>query len=232
MKKLLTFSLFLHFIFVMALGYLINALGGFSYMWFKMNNRGVTGVYQHRVELFEAMPLDSSAIVFLGNSITEQGEWGELLEHPMVRNRGIAGDMTDGVLRRLSTITQARPSQIFLMIGVNDLIMRSPADIITNYRKIVHQIQEQSPDTHLVLQSLLPVNNQVKQTSIKNKDIQTINKAISAIAAEKKLSYLNIAKHLSDADGNLAAEYTHDGIHLNGKAYMVWKKMIQPQLKN
>lgn len=232
MKKLLTFSLLLHFIFVMAFGYLVNALGGLSYMWFKMNNRGVTGVYQHRVELFESMPLDSSAIVFLGNSITEQGEWSELLENPLVRNRGIAGDMTDGLLRRLSTITQARPKQLFLMIGVNDLIMRPPAEIITNYRKIIRQIEEESSTTSLVLQSILPVNNQVKNTGIKNRDIQSINKAIKAIASEKNLMYLDIAKQLSDADGNLATQYTHDGIHLNGKAYLVWKNLVKPQLKN
>jgi len=199
-------------------------------MWFKMKNRGATGVYQHRVQLFEQMTLSNSDIVFLGNSITEQGAWSELLDNPSVKNRGIAGDMTDGILRRLKAITQAQPAQIFLMIGVNDLILRSPQQIIENYRKIVQQILTESPNTNLVLQSILPVNNEVKNTGIQNKDIQTINRAIEELAREKQLAYLKINDLLQDANGNLQDQYTADGIHLNAAAYQIWIKALKKLL--
>ena len=42
-------------------------------------------------------------IVFLGNSITEQGgDWGKRLGWSSLKNRGISGDVTEGVLRDLA----------------------------------------------------------------------------------------------------------------------------------
>ena len=38
-----------------------------------------------------------------------------------VRNRGISGDVTDGVLLRLGELIKYKPTSIFIMIGINDL---------------------------------------------------------------------------------------------------------------
>jgi lysophospholipase L1-like esterase len=57
--------------------------------------------------------------------VTDAGEWAELLElGPDVRvaNRGIAGDTTDDVLARLSSVTRLEPRVVALLIGVNDLL--------------------------------------------------------------------------------------------------------------
>lgn len=77
--------------------------------------------YYQRATLFETLPTSKSDIIFLGNSITNGGEWAELLGNPHAKNRGISGDTTQGVLDRLSTITKGKPSKIFLLIGTNDL---------------------------------------------------------------------------------------------------------------
>mgnify|MGYP006140392103 FL=1 len=57
--------------------------------------------YLKRVAYFEALPEKKNAIVFLGNSITEVGQWSELFTDPNIINRGISGDVTYGVLNRL-----------------------------------------------------------------------------------------------------------------------------------
>ena len=44
--------------------------------------------YQRR-SLFEVLPVLSSDIVFLGNSITDGCEWAELFNNRHVKNRGI-----------------------------------------------------------------------------------------------------------------------------------------------
>ncbi len=118
------------------------------------------------------------------------------------------------------------------MIGVNDLISHSPKQILINYRKIVERIQRESPQTTLLLQSVLAVNNRVKRTNIDNSDIQILNKGIEAIASEKKLEVINLNPHLADKNGNLDAKYTADGIHLNGEAYLIWKKIIESRKTN
>ena len=56
--------------------------------------------YQKR-SLFEQLPIRGNDIVFLGNSITDGGEWNELLANPRVKNRGISGDRSSWILDRL-----------------------------------------------------------------------------------------------------------------------------------
>ena len=226
-KKTVVVSVLLNLILLGVLWFLIHSLGGFQYVWFKAKNRGITGQYQHRMDLFQQLPIQPGDIVFLGNSIIEQCEWAELLKNARVKNRGIAGDGTGGVLERLEEITRGRPAQIFLCIGINDLISHPPDRVIRNYEKIVRNILKQTPDTELVLQSILPVNNQVKNLGISNHDVTHINQAIKQLAADHHLHYVDINRLLSDENGRLKTTFTSDGIHINGEAYILWKKAIQ-----
>lgn len=73
-----------------------------------------------RRSLFDVLPLHSSDIVFLGNSITDGCEWAELFENRHVKNRGISGDRSGWLLERLDSIIAAHPKKLFLMIGTNE----------------------------------------------------------------------------------------------------------------
>ncbi|MDP4265425.1 MAG: GDSL family lipase, partial [Bacteroidota bacterium] len=53
--------------------------------------------YAKRVTLFNSEPLLKGRDIFLGNSITEFGDWRKLLNDSTVINRGIAADNTFGV---------------------------------------------------------------------------------------------------------------------------------------
>lgn len=65
--------------------------------------------------MFKAESLQLHDIVFLGNSITQLGrDWGTRLNNPAIKNRGIAGDVTDGVIHRLGEITYIKPTAVFL----------------------------------------------------------------------------------------------------------------------
>ena len=206
---------------------MIHALGGFNYLRFKMKNRGIAGTYQHRLNLFKQLPVQEGDIVFLGNSITEHCEWAELFQNTKIKNRGIAGDMTDGVLKRLDEITQAKPSKIFMMIGVNDLIIRSPKEIIAYYEQIIDKVTTDTKDTKLFVYSILPVNNEVKNTGLKNTDIAAINEGILKKAKKSQVEFIDLHPLLTDEKGQLAAQFTKDGIHINGDAYFIWKKAIE-----
>lgn len=101
--------------------------------------------YYQRATLFEQLPVNADDILFVGNSITDGGEWGELFQNPRVKNRGISGDTTWGVYDRLSVLTQGKPAQIFLLIGINNVpqgesadspCCRSTADCEENQRRI------------------------------------------------------------------------------------------------
>ena len=70
-------------------------------------------MYDHKVSQFDMLTIDSSSIVFLGNSLTDQGNWEEWFPDFKVHNRGISGDMTGGVYRRLDPIISGRPQKVF-----------------------------------------------------------------------------------------------------------------------
>ena len=193
-----------------------------------MNHRGLGPQYEHRTEHLANMELEKGTIVFLGNSITAYCEWAELLGNPQIRNRGIPGDATDGVLERLEPIIQAQPRQIFLMIGINDLLFHPKERVIENYQKIVQRIRKGSPGTALFIQSILPVNNQIRSSKIANTDIRWINSALEKLAkATDNTDYLDLHASFQDQEGRLDEQYTSDGVHLNGRAYQLWKTKIE-----
>ena len=96
-----------------------------------------TSFYGQRATLFELLPVDSSSIVFLGNSITNGCEWHELLGMPNVLNRGISGDIIPGLIERLDPVIAGKPAKIFIMCGVNDLSHHLTTDSIVHDMEIL-----------------------------------------------------------------------------------------------
>jgi len=232
MKRLLYLSLFCNVLALGAAGFAVYRLGGIKHVFLRLQ-RQTEGLYHHRAQHFERLPESAGCIIFLGDSQTEQGEWHELFgDTPAVLNRGISGDYTEGLLERLPEIIRHKPLKIFLLIGVNDLAFGNSVPEIENaYRAIVQKIRTESPDTELYLQSLLPVNNDVRHVGVKNAKILEVNARVAQIAREFALPFLDIATPMKDADGNLAAKFTEDGLHVNGLGYAVWKKEIEQYIQ-
>lgn len=192
--------------------------------------------YYQRATLFEVLPMSKSDIIFLGNSITNGGEWAELLRNPHAKNRGISGDTTQGVLDRLSTITKGKPSKIFLLIGTNDLSRgKSVDEVAKNVEKIVERVKRESPATKLYVQSVFPVNpkfNKFLGHMNRQKDIAALNAKIKAIAARHGVTYIDVYKSLvTPSTDVMNPEYTNDGLHLLGKGYLKWVEVLKPYIK-
>lgn len=192
--------------------------------------------YYQRATLFEALPTSKSDIIFLGNSITNGGEWAELLRNPHAKNRGISGDTTQGVLDRLSTVTKGKPAKIFLLIGTNDLSRgKSVDEVAKNVEKIVERVKRESPATKFYVQSVFPVNpkfNKFLGHMNRQKDIAVLNAKIKAVAARHGVTYIDVYKALvTPSTDVMDPEYTNDGLHLLGKGYQKWVEVLKPYLK-
>lgn len=189
--------------------------------------------YYQRATLFEELPVTSSDIIFLGNSITNGGEWAELFDNPHVKNRGISGDVCMGVYDRLDAILKGSPAKIFLLIGINDLDRGASADtIVERIGLIVDKIQKTSPDTKLYLQSVLPVSdhyNMFNGHTSRWQVIPEINNGLVRLAADRGVKYIDLYSHFVDnATGKMNIEYTNDGLHLLGKGYKKWVGIVKP----
>jgi GDSL-like Lipase/Acylhydrolase family len=92
-------------------------------------------------------------IIMLGDSLTEMGIWAELLEGLSVVNRGISGDDSAGVLRRLLEVLGRHPRVICLEIGSNDLQKAVPTERVIENIKAIAETASQAGSL-VVLQSV------------------------------------------------------------------------------
>ena len=166
-----------------------------------------------RRSLFEVLPVYSSDIVFLGNSITD----GWLLD-------------------RLDPIVGGHPKKLFLMIGVNDLAAGvSPDEIVANVARLIDRFQSESRWTKIYVQSILPVNGEsfakFKNHYEHGRQIVPLNKRLEALCDEKEVTYLDVWGALADHEGRLDKRYTNDGLHLTGEGYVVWRDAIKQHVK-
>ena len=183
-----------------------------------------------KVQQFRDYPDSKKDIIFLGNSITAGVDWNELLQNAQVRNRGISGDITFGLLERLDEITKGKPAKIFILIGINDISRNIPDSIILrNYQTMIDRIQSESPSTKIFLQTILPVNNDfpVKTQFNKDEHIAFINQQLKKIAEREKIRMIDLHKEFLGADNKLEKKYTYDGLHLNAEGYKKWAEILK-----
>ncbi len=184
----------------------------------------------HRTTLFDQFSPEKGAVVFLGDSITEMCEWHEFFPGVYLLNRGIAGDSTRGVLSRVEEIVKLMPSKVFLTIGVNDLQRHYHPEEVT--RNISETVKKLLNETHanVYIQSILPVMEYKLQTGILNLTIDAVNNELKIIAADLGVEFIDNNVLLSDETGNLAPQFSEDGLHLSGSAYKIWADNIRSRV--
>lgn len=182
-----------------------------------------------------ALPLHRShPIVFLGDSMTDRGDWSQLYPQVNLVNRGIGGDTTLGLLQRLNQVIQLAPPKIFLMIGTNDLCYnRSIEDALDNYDKILGILHANLPDTKIYVESVLPFNDTLFPSNClrTNENILRLNQGIRQLAYKFNDPYIDLVPDFQDSNGRLLAEYTVDGLHLNDTGYALWRDRLAPYVK-
>ena len=188
-----------------------------------------------RSTLFDILMPDSTSIVMLGNSLTNGCEWHELFGMPNVLNRGISGDTTADIAARLESIVAGKPAKIFLMSGVNDISHDMTADeVASDIIALMDRIQRETPETRLYVQSLLPINNsfgRYKRVIGKEQVIRDVNSILIAECSKRGIPFIDIHNSMTDNEGNLKVEYTNDGLHLLGRAYIIWRDILLPYIK-
>ncbi|MEL6165669.1 MAG: G-D-S-L family lipolytic protein, partial [Cyanobacteria bacterium J06628_3] len=60
-----------------------------------------------------------------------------------------------------------------------------------------------------------------------NQKVIKFNLKLQELAKEFDYKYIDIFSNLADLDNQLDANYTTDGVHLNGKAYLIWKEAVE-----
>lgn len=228
-ELILSISIGINLFGVAAFVHVIRGRGGIGYLktWFKHDATAtIDAAVINRQTLFELLPPGPGRpVVFMGDSITASCEWNELFDnHTIILNRGIGGDTSVGALRRAPSIASLHPLAVFLMIGTNDaqLLRCTPEQTVSNWRSIINVIHQQSPDTVVYMQSILP-----SSAPKFNQWSERVNQQLSALADGSSVFFVNLRPTFV-LNGVMNPEYAADGLHLNGNGYLAWKKQIAP----
>jgi lysophospholipase L1-like esterase len=201
----------------------------YSQKWDTIPN--LPDLYKQRVELFKKEPVVEGKILFLGNSITQGGNWKTLLNDSTVINRGIGGDITFGILNRLDDVTKRKPSKVFLLIGINDISKNIPDEVIMeNIFSIVNKIKGGLPKTEIYVQSILPLNpgfEKFPPNYDKQAHVITLNKELKKYADRLKYTFVDLYPEFLNKDNLLEAKYSTDGLHLNAAGYSHWVSVLR-----
>ena len=188
------------------------------------------GNYKKVIKEFKSNPLNYNDVVFLGNSITQGGkDWSKRLNYPNIKNRGIGGDVSDGVLARIDEIVYFKPKAVFLLIGINDLWNNGSPDnpsaeyIGNNIIKIAQVISAKAPKTKVYVQTVLPIDKEIYKNNILK-----VNEIIEANEKENAYEIIDLYSIFATENGLIKKELSYDGIHLNEKGYNTWVEFIKP----
>ena len=196
--------------------------------------------YDSKVAAFRAENANFSKdqIVFIGDSITDLYHLNDYYSDldKATYNRGIGGDTTSGVLKRLDvSLYDIEPSKIVLMIGINDINgYIAESEIVSNYTKILDGIKEHLPTAELYSMSVLPVNSDLGANYDLNRATSTIlsvNSKIKPIVESHSYQYLDLFSQVEDGENHLRKELSDDGIHLNHNGFVIWTDLVKPYLQ-
>lgn len=228
-KGLLIVSIALNLLFIGMAAFIINAQGGMGFIKEQVkamgSDKGFPEYYVQKKSIFEALDSKDADKIFLGDSITDHGEFPEYYPDDKVLNRGIAEDTSEGVLNRIDEVVSRNPKEVFIMIGVNDIAAGTNEK---TYKKHMEKIiQSFDPAmTRVVVQSILPVNTTSFNNDLSNDKIHQFNEVLQQIAKDNQAEYADLHPHFEDGDGQLKKEITIDGIHLKGAGYDMWTNQL------
>ena len=175
--------------------------------------------------IHQSNPILPGETVFLGDSITFDGDWEASFSDLGARNRGIGWDTTADVLARLDESLDGPPATVVLMIGTNDLIINVPhAQTVRNVAHILDHIDEVAPDTRIIVQSVLP------RTDRYHPLVAPLNEALLRICNERDLEFIDHTARFAGSDGLLDPALHDDGLHPNGEGHRILVDALQPLL--
>ena len=114
-------------------------------------------------------------------------------------------------------ILDLEPSKLVILIGINDIGRGYPVqDVVNRISDIIMTIRQESLYTEIYLLSIFPVSERLEHAS--NVTVGELNQQLAVLPG---VTYVDLFDYLTDAQGQLNANYTTDGLHLNPQAYQV-----------
>lgn len=173
-------------------------------------------------------------VCFLGNSLIYNSNFQNDFSDKKIVNLGYPGDGLEGMIARHKQVSAVHPDKIFIMAGCNDIdkkrfSMNTFRDL---YNQLIDSIMISNPGATIYLQSILPVNHDLRPRMYSTSLINEANTIIEEIAIRRSLTYIDLFSLYADDNNELDKRLTTDGQHLKPSAYTIWSEAIGSHLYN
>jgi lysophospholipase L1-like esterase len=160
-------------------------------------------------------------------------------------NLGISGDRTEHVLNRI--LPQAAgglgeldpkdldPDFVILMIGINNTWAgEEPVaeSVAAGIHAVVDAVHDRKPRATVILQSLLPTQDEAKNRDV----VRVVNQRLLELSSGRPymdyVRFLDLYPAFVDPAGKEIGAYFCDGLHPNESGYRVWRDKLVPFLEH
>jgi lysophospholipase L1-like esterase len=165
-------------------------------------------------------------VAFLGDSLTDGYDLAQYYPQYVTANRGIGGDTTFDLERRLQvSVYDLKPKVAVMLICANN-----PDSMLDNYEQILIGLKKNLPDTKIVLLSLTAMGGE--HWGSKNQLAAYNNVTIKLLAQKYGFTFVDLFTPLYDVSTReVYAGYTVDGGHFTPEGYEVVTAQITPVLR-
>ena len=169
--------------------------------------------------------MTEDTVIFLGDSITQGGDWETWFPDLNALNFGIGGSTSEDILNRLDTVVAADPDEIVLLIGTNDFGMRRNVEsLVRNVQSILVDLRRDLPGSRLLVQSIMPRGREFADR------IREANIHLRQFSATVHAQFLDLWPAMALDDGEINPRFSDDRLHLTEAGYEVWLSELRPAL--
>ncbi len=203
---------------------------------------GNAGFFQRHEKFLARAKSGPIGVLFLGDSITEGWAkaphiWDHYYGQYQPANFGISGDQTQHVIWRIENgeLDGITPKVVVLMLGTNNSLAHTGAQIAAADTKIVHLIREKIPGVKVLLLAIFPRGP--RKSGGRDEPLEQIMTAITTANAElaklddgTNVRFLDINARFLGNDGTIPKIIMPDQLHPNAAGYQLWAEAMQPLL--
>lgn len=179
-----------------------------------MNQEEVTSENTDYIDKF-------SKSVIMGDSRSEGFiAYGILTNSSVVAYKGrtVETALSEGDLKKVANLS---PQNVFVTYGVNDVVVHTnPDGFITQYEKLIKELQRQLPDSKIYVNSIFKTSNVAIQKKSEFKRIDVFNRALQQMCNKLDITYIDGSSCVED---NL---YAGDGIHFKSDFNKKWLNLL------
>lgn len=169
--------------------------------------------------------MTADTVVFLGDSLTQGGDWSAWFPDLNALNFGIGGNTSEDVLARLDAVVAAQPDEIVLLVGTNDFgLRRNVETLVRNVQSILVDLRRDLPGSRMLVQSVMPRGREFADR------IREANIHLRQFSATVHAQFLDLWPAMALEDGELNPVFSEDRLHLNDAGYEAWLSELRPAL--